>query len=835
MALSPCYLLPQMPPGLEALADLALNMRWCWNHASDALWARLDPKLWQQTHNPWLILQSVSGQRLQRLAADAEFTRHLDGLMEQQRHALREPGWFRQQSPGRQPGCIAYFSMEFGLTEVLPLYSGGLGILAGDCLKTASDLDVPLVGISLLYQQGYFRQVLDSHGRQREFYPYNDPIQMPVMPVRNSSGEWLRVSVPLPGRTLRLQVWQARVGRVTLYLLDSNDPLNSPPDRGITGELYGGGPELRLQQEMVLGIGGWHLLQALGLDPEVCHLNEGHAAFAVLARANGFRHRNGCDFDTALTATRAGNLFTTHTPVAAGFDRFDPELTRLYLTRYCNRLGIEPEHLLSLGRAPGAGDDAAFNMAWLAIRGAGAINGVSRLHGEVSRELFRSLFPRWPQEEVPVGHVTNGVHVPSWDSARSDRFWTEACGKQRWLGTLESTADDIRRLPDEAFWSLRTGGRRQLIDYARARLRRQWAESGAVGPDQSTELLDPNTLTLCFARRFTSYKRPNLLLHDPDRLARLLTDPQRPVQLVIAGKAHPADEPGKAMIQQWIRFIADYRLHSRVVFLNDYDIRVAEQLVQGADLWINTPRRPWEASGTSGMKVLSNGGLNLSELDGWWAEAFAPGVGWAIGDRREHDEDPAWDAAEAAALYRLLEQEVVPCFYRRDAHGIPREWVERIRTSMAELTPRFSANRMLREYVENYYGELAGRYRRRARDRGAIAGELNQWRRRIQEHWSMLHFGDLTVGGDGPGREFSVAVYLGDLAADDVQVELFADAPRELYPMERGETLAGSVNGYLYRCRIETGRSTTDYTPRVRPHHPEALLPLESPQILWQR
>ena len=838
MTLSPCYLLPSMPPGLEALTDLALNMRWSWNHATDVLWERLDPELWQQTHNPWLILQSISEQRLQKLAADAEFTDQLKRLIGQHQEALQRPCWFQQGGLDQQLSCIAYFSMEFGLTEVLPLYSGGLGILAGDCLKTASNLGVPLVGISLLYQQGYFRQALDNHGRQQEFYPYNDPIQMPVMPVRDASGEWLRVSIPLPGRTLRLQVWQAIVGRTRLYLLDSNDPLNSPADRGITGELYGGGPEMRLQQEMVLGIGGWRILERLGLNPELCHLNEGHPAFAILERARAFMHHSDCDFETALTATRAGNLFTTHTPVAAGFDQFSPELMRLYLSEYRQRLDIPMERLLALGQAPAHGGDTPFNMAWLAIRGSAAVNGVSQLHGEVSRALFQPLFPHWPRSEVPIDHVTNGVHVPSWDSAESDRFWTEACGKQRWLGTLESTEKAIHTLPDEAFWSLRTEGRLQLIDYARHRLRRQRAEAGLPAHEEDVVLLDPNTLTLCFSRRFTSYKRPNLLLTDPDRLARLLTDPARPVQLVIAGKAHPQDEPGKAMIQQWIQFIHQYQLHTHVIFLNDYDIRVAEQLVQGADLWINTPRRPWEASGTSGMKVLANGGLNMSELDGWWAEAFRPEVGWAMGDRLEHDADPAWDHYEAETLYQILEQRVIPCFYQRDAQGIPREWVARIRASMAELTPRFSSNRMLREYAEQFYAPLAADYRNREAREGQLAQELNRWREAIRKHWPLVHFGDLETEQQDSALLFTVALYLDDLPAESARVELFADpltGSAEIHLMTRGEALAGAVNGYRFSCRLQTQRPASDFTPRARPFHPSARLPLEANEILWQR
>ena len=837
MAISSCYLLPEMPHGLEALTELALDMRWTWNHATDLLWTRLDPVLWEQTHNPWLILQSISGAHLHALAGDQEFLRQLDQATRQHREALEKEAWFERQEGLDQLGGIAYFCMEFGLTEVLPLYSGGLGILAGDCLKTASDLGVPVTGVGLLYQQGYFRQVLDADGRQREFFTYNDPIQMPVMPVRDPAGEWLRVEIPLPGRDLRLQVWQAVIGRRRLYLLDSNDPRNSPADRGITGELYGGNQETRLQQEMVLGIGGWRVLQRLGLQPEVCHLNEGHAAFAILERAHAFAEQRGCSFELALTATRAGNLFTTHTPVAAGFDQFPPALIRRYLGPYCEAIGLGLERLLELGRNHPADPQVNFNMAWLAVHGAGAVNGVSRLHGEVSRAILQPLFPHWPREEVPIGYVTNGVHVPSWDSAETDRFWTDACGKQRWLGDLEMTAEIIRDLPDETFWSLRTTGRQQLIDYVRQHQRRQWAEAGQQLLDTSN-LLDPNALTLCFSRRFTSYKRPNLLLADPPRLARLLNDPHRPVQLCIAGKAHPLDEPGKALIQAWIRFIEEYRLHHKVVFLSDYDIRVAEQLVQGADVWINTPRRPWEASGTSGMKVLVNGGLNLSELDGWWAEAWRSEVGWSLGDGLEHGDDPAWDAREAGCLYRILEEEVIPCFYRRDAARIPREWVARIRASMAELTPEFSANRMLREYTQHFYSELARAYRERDSGDLRLARELGAWRSQIDSHWPHIRFGDFDVQELAEGRRFNVDVYLDDLPMEHVRVELYAEglngAP-EIHPMQAGEPLPGAVNGYLYHCTLQSERPADHYTPRIRPYHPAARLPIEAAEILWQR
>ena len=555
------------------------------------------------------------------------------------------------------------------LSEALPIYSGGLGNVAGDQLKAASDLGVPVVGVGLLYQQGYFRQVIDKDGAQQALFPYNDPGQLPITPLRQANGEWLRLEIALPGYSVWLRAWQVQVGRVKLYLLDSNDAANFPAHRGITSELYGGGPELRLKQELLLGIGGWRLLGALGIQPEVCHLNEGHAAFAVLERARSFMEETGQPFEVALAVTRAGNLFTTHTAVAAGFDRFAPALIEQYLGRYAEeKLGITLHDLLALGRQNPNDSSESFNMAYLAIRGSGAVNGVSRLHGKVSRHLFEPLFPHWPEDEVPVGHVTNGVHMPSWDSAPADDLWTEACGKDRWLGTTENLEQDIRRVSDATLWQFRTAASKSLVEYARERLSRQLAASGASpeAVDSAKHLFDPNALTLGFARRFATYKRPNLLLHDPERLLRLLTNPERPVQLIIAGKAHPADQAGQALIQEWMHFIRRPEARPHVIFLSDYDMLLTEHLVQGVDVWINTPRRPWEASGTSGMKVLVNGGINLSELDGWWAEAYTPEVGWALGDGQEHGDDPAWDAVEADALYDLLEREVIPEFYARD-------------------------------------------------------------------------------------------------------------------------------------------------------------------------
>jgi len=828
--------------GFNVLSELALNLRWSWNHATDNVWRQLDPVLWELTHNPWVVLQTVSRDQIERVLSDPGFRKNVDNLVQARRQALGEPAWFQKNHPRSPLTNIAYFSMEFMLSEALPIYSGGLGNVAGDQLKADSDLGVPVIGVGLLYQQGYFRQIINKDGKQEAIYPYNDPGQLPIMPLRYPNGEWLRLEITLPGYSLWLRAWQVQVGRVKLYLLDSNDPANIPVQRGITSELYGGGTELRLKQELILGLGGWRLLEALGIRPEVCHLNEGHAAFAVLERARSFMQENAQPFDVALAVTRAGNLFTTHTAVEAGFDRYEPSLIEHYLGRYAKRaLGVSLNDLMALGRQNGDDISEPFNMAYLAIRGSGAVNGVSRLHGKVSRHLFSSLFPRWPVDEVPVGHVTNGVHMPSWDSQESDELWTEACGKDRWLGTTETMEQNIRRVSDARLWQFRSSAVKSLVEYARERLSRQLASTGAPPAQVETakHLFDPNALTLGFARRFTTYKRPNLLLRDPERLRRLLTNSEHPVQLIISGKAHPADRAGQALIEEWIKFIQRPGTPPHVIFLSDYDMLLAARLVQGVDVWINTPRRPWEASGTSGMKVLVNGGINLSELDGWWAEAYTTEVGWALGDGKDHGNDPAMDAIEAEALYELLEQKVVPEFYRRNEQGIPTDWVARIRESMARLTPQFSTNRTVREYTEQHYIPAAAAYLARVSDKGAIGRNIVNWEHTLKEKWSALRFGETKVDTRGEQHIFEVQVYLGALDPKSVRVELYANGinggTSVRQEMKQGQQLAGAPGGYVYSARVLAARPPTDYTARVIPNFDEAAIPLEVAQILWQR
>ncbi len=825
--------------GYEDLEELALDLIWSWNKSADEVWQELDPELWQETRNPWVILQSVSNEKLEKTLSNPTYRKILKDLLKEHSHEVSSSAWFQKAHPNSPLTCAAYFSMEFMLSEALPIYSGGLGNVAGDQMKAANDLGVPVVGVGLLYSQGYFRQEIDIEGNQLALYPFNAPDQLPIIPLRKPDGEWLRIELGFPGYMLHLRVWEVRIGRITLYLLDSNDPANIPTLRGITSELYGGDVELRIKQELVLGIGGWRLLEALGLKPEVCHLNEGHAAFAILERARFFMKQNKVPFDVALGATQGGNLFTTHTAVAAGFDRFSTFLIEKYLGRYAKEsLGIEVDDLLALGRA-NEGDDF-FNMAFLAIRGSRAVNGVSRLHGEVSRYIFEPLFPRWPSNEVPIGYVTNGIHASSWESKMADAVWTQYCGEERWLGAMETLERDFKKATDAKLWKMRNDQRKEMIEQGRIRLSRIVLARG--GSEEEVEdakrIFNFDALTLGFARRFATYKRPNMLLHDPERLLRILTNPERPVQLVLAGKAHPADWAGQQMIKQWMEFIRRPGVRHHVAFVPDYDMRVTERLVKGVDLWINTPRRPWEACGTSGMKVLVNGGLNFSELDGWWAEAYTPDVGWALGDGREHGDDPAWDVLEANALYDLLENQIIPEFYNRNQEGIPVSWIAKVRESMARLTPRYSANRAVREYTEKYYIPGAEIYRKRAANNAAVGKQIADWKKFLKKCWGKLYFGEVKIETKDGQHHFEVPLYLDHLAPKDVKVQLFANglngSPFFLQDME-ADGKPKSENLYLYRASVSASRPARDFTPRAIPHFEDVLVPLAAPEILWQK
>jgi starch phosphorylase len=826
------FFLPRGIEGVDTLLELALDLRLAGEHAVEALWRRIDADLWEASANPWMLLQAVSRERLSELLHDSGFRRDLDAAVARRDALVHGPTWFDQHAVRLE--SVAYFSLEFMLGERLPIYSGGLGNVAGDQLKAASDLGVPVVGVGLLYQQGYFRQVLDERGEQRALYPYNEPMQLSITPLRRANGEWLRVSVPAPGGQMHLRTWRVLVGRCQLLLLDSNDPTNPPSLRTVTAELYGGDSETRIAQEIALGIGGWRLLRALGATPDVLHLNEGHAAFAVLERARSVMDDTHRSFEVSLCAARAGTLFTTHTPVAAGFDRFDPSLVRRHLARYADdELGCGLDAVLALGRRPWDDAGAPLNMAHLAMSGAAAVTGVSALHEGVSRRMFAARFPRWPLVEVPIAHVTNGVHVPTWDSREASELWSGTLVPGAWRSGSGDEVTAVHDLPDEDLWELRSIQRSRLVEYARAAHRRDRIAAGLSTDDRPVRL-DRDTLTIGFARRFAAYKRPDLLLHDPDRLVRLLTG-ARPVQLLVAGKAHPFDQFGAQTVRRWVELSRREDVEGRVVFLADYDQRLTRELVQGVDVWINTPRRPWEASGTSGMKVLANGGLNVSVLDGWWAEAFRPDVGWSVGDAVEHDE--SWDDHDADALYAVLEDEVVPAFYERDARGLPLGWLARMRASMASLTPRYAADRVVREYAEHHYFELAERYRRRAANGGELAAGLVALRRDLDRCWPEVRFDAVHAEVRDGAHHVRATVHLAGLDPSVVLVEWFAEPASPGAPPERhrldGARLGADGGTIEFSGTVATTRPIDHYTARIVASHPELLVPLEASHITW--
>jgi starch phosphorylase len=795
----------RLPRELRPLRELAFDLSWVWQPEVRALFAAIDPSLGS---DPRLALELVSGARLAEVAKDPTFIEWLASIIRERRATRAAPTWLQRNHPGVQGLVVAYVSAEFGIAECLPFYAGGLGVLAGDLLKAGSHLGVPLVGVSLLYRQGFFRQQVGPDGWQRERYPCAATELMPVRPRLRRDGTPVMVGLPLPGRRVEVLVWEARVGRSVLLLLDSNLPQNTPADRDITRELYGEDREERLMQEMLLGIGGWRALEASGYRPAVLHMNEGHAAFAAVERARAFRG----EYEAARLATAPSNVFTTHTPLGAAFDTFDPGLARWLLGAYAEEAGLAVEDLLDLGRVHPGDRDEPFAVVPLAVRHAGAINGVSRIHADVSRRIFWPLFPRVPDAEVPVGAVTNGVDAASWMGAPMADIWRR-CGWSPEGGFPAETGLD--RVSDEDLAMARSAQRRDLVAYARRRLRRQLGARGldAAAVALADTVLDPTVLTLGFARRFTEYKRPTLLFRDGERLRRLLLDPARPVQLVLAGKAHPADGIGKGLIRDVLAFAADPAVRRRVVFLEDDDLEVTGHLVAGVDVWINSPRRPLEACGTSGMKVLANGGINCSVRDGWWAEAYAASAGWAFGDG-----EPVDDARDADELYRCLESAIVPSFY-----GSGGDWLARVRASMA-LAPRFDTMRALREYLERYYlpaFERAGR---------TSADEVAAWAALLRRGWAAVRV--LGRADDGSGR-IEATVRLGEIPPDAVRVQAYADHPTTVV----GMSLSAAGDGGCWRAAatVPPGRPTVDYTVRVIPHHPDVPWPALLPLVAWER
>ncbi len=774
--------IPSLPEPLAPLLVIANNLWWTWHPEAVELFVRLERNLWRKyKHNPVKMLGACPQEALEEAARDEGFLTSMQRVLQNMnRHFTRTP-WL--QSMGLEPGrpLVAYFCAEFGLTECLQIYSGGLGGLAGDHLKSAAELGLPLVGVGLLYRHGYFQQYLNPDGWQQEYYPDLDFANLPVSRVRHGSGEQVRVAVQLPGRDVQVALWKVQIGVVNLYLLDTNLQENQPEDRGITGQLYGGDMDMRIKQEIVLGIGGVRALAAVGLKPDVYHMNEGHSAFLALERIRMLIAERALSFGEARQYAAAGNIFTTHTPVPAGIDRFPPEMIHRYFRDYHPSLKLDMEGLLALGRENVFAKDEFFSMAVLALRTADWANGVSRLHGHVSRAMWQNIWPGVPVEEVPITHVTNGVHARSWLSADLIYLLDRYLG-ERWHNKPadQSVWMAVNEVPDEELWRVRLRRRQRLIVWARQCLRRQ-LEARGTNPKQAravADSLDPDALTVGFARRFATYKRANLLLRDGARLLRMLNNTDRPIQFIIAGKAHPADGGGKDLIRQIVQFARDSNARHKVVFVENYDIQVARYLVQGCDVWLNTPRRGMEASGTSGMKAALNGVLNCSILDGWWDEAHETDIGWAIGLGESYPNPDAQDEIESQALYDLLENQIIPLFYDRDEHGVPRQWVSRMKKCIATLAPMFNTNRMVQEYAEKFYLPAFRRASMLASDEMKKAVELAHQKERLHRLWHHLAVEEVRADTGTPlsvRDQFRVEVtaQLGELKPEEVRVQVY--------------------------------------------------------------
>ncbi len=829
---------PHLPEALTALDRLARNLRWSWDRPTRDLFAWIDPTRWEAVgHDPMAMLASTPRARLEELAGDPSYLGALDRVVHELDAYLAEPRWYGERAAAATGdvtiGGIAYFSPEFGISEALPQYSGGLGVLAGDHLKAASDLGVPIIGIGLFYRHGYFRQSLSVDGWQQERYPNLDPHSMALTLCTDGSGAPVVVSVDLAGIRTHAQIWRADVGRIRLYLLDTDIDANPDEVRPVTDRLYGGDTEHRLRQEILLGVGGVRALRALGERAQVFHTNEGHAGFLGLERIRELIVDHSLTYAEATEVARAGCLFTTHTPVPAGIDRFPRELIERYFSGWCAECGVSFEELMSLGHRIGEPPEERFNMAVMGLRLAARSNGVSMLHGEVSRDMFADLWPDVPGNEVPITSITNGVHGQTWVSPEIDELLTKSVGSQ-WSSAGPEDWDNVGALSTADAWSARQVGAERLIGYVRERLRASVLDRGYSPSDASwtDEALDPNALTICFARRFATYKRANLLLSQPERLRALLLNPDRPVQFVFAGKAHPADDGGKELIRQIVTFSHDLGIRHRFAFLDDYDMSVARPLYQGADVWLNTPRRPLEACGTSGEKAALNGALNCSILDGWWAEMFTGDNGWAITSAEQVEDLARRDHFEADSLFGLLEQQIVPLFFDRGHDGLPHAWVERMKTAWRTLGPQVTAQRMVRDYVTELYEPIARRAIRVVADDYAPARELVSWKTRVRDAWHGVHVDEvgpaIDVSEVGDERRVEAQVALGALGPGDVDVQVLHGPVGEggmlIDPQVVSMSDAGAIDEVHRRfvgTFVPAVAGRYGFTARIVPSHPE--------------
>lgn len=838
---------PYLPQRLRGLAKLAYNLWWCWHPEAIELFSRIDPELWNRVnHSPVRMGAEIEQAKLDALAADEGFLAHLDRVEAKLDHYMKRPGWFQQNHPQSELK-VAYFSAEFGIHESVPIYSGGLGLLAGDHLKSASDLGVPMVGVSLMYRQGYFRQYMNSEGWQQEQYPENDFYNLPLIAEKDEQGKPLVVSVPFPNREVFCKVWRIQVGRIPLYLLDCNLPQNRPEDREITAQLYGGDLENRIKQELVLGVGGYRAIRALNFRPTVCHMNEGHSAFLALERVRFAMERYQLSFDEAREMVASGNAFTTHTPVPAGNDRFPPNYIDHYLAYYLQKLNITRDELLALGREKPTDATETFCMTVLALKLSNVSNGVSKLHGKVSRNMWKNLWPALPESEIPIGHITNGVHLPGWLSPDLDSLY------RRYLGfnPAEKPCDHncwnaIDKIPDGELWRLLERSRQQLVIFARQRLKRQLTQTGATPKEiaEAADVLDPEVLTIAFARRSATYKRGTLIFKDLERVAKLLNNKEHPVQLVFAGKAHPHDKAGKELLKEMIQISRRPEFRNRIVFLENYDINVARLLVQGVDVWLNNPRRPLEASGTSGMKATANGGLHLSILDGWWDEGYARNNGFAIGQGEEYADLEYQDTIESHALYDILEKEIIPLYYHRGPDGLPREWIRFIKNSLKTLSPFFNTNRMVQDYLQHSYLPSHDRHEVLYANNQQKAKELSGWKKHVEGNWPEIRIDQVTSQGSGEmivGKklEVSARVFLGNLSPEHVVVQLWYGRVDALGTLDKSQIeimqAAEKTDGYYRYTGSFTCLSSGQmgFAVRVLPTHPNVQNPLGLGLVTW--
>jgi starch phosphorylase len=848
--------LPHLPERLQGLQRLAYNLWWCWNHEAVSLFRRIDDELFEKLENsPVKLLANVGQERLAELCADEGFLAHLDRVLEGLDEYMSRSTWFSEtySKQGNLEDAIAkyrmaYFSAEFGLHESVPVYSGGLGLLAGDHLKSASDLGLPLIGVGLMYREGYFRQYLNVDGWQQERYPENDFHNLPLIAELDAEGKPLAISVPMPGRDVWAQVWRIQVGRVPLLLLDTNIPQNSPEDRVITARLYGGDHDMRVRQEMILGIGGIRALVAMGKKPAVCHMNEGHSAFCGLERIRILMEENNLDFSAAREAVIAGTCFTTHTPVPAGNDIFAINLMQHYFASYLPKLKIDWNEFLGLGRMNPKDHHENYCMTVLAIRLSNSSNGVSKLHGEVSRKMWKSIWPELPDPEIPITSITNGVHTRTWLAPEMSHLFDRYLGIQ-WddRPTDHSIWKRVEMIPNAELWRTHERRRERLVVFARQRLRQQLIRRGAPPAEvaRAEEVLDPEALTIGFARRFATYKRGTLIFRDLERLTNIINNKDRPVQFVFAGKAHPRDHGGKELIAEIVHICRRAELRRRVVFIEDYDINIARHLVQGVDVWLNNPRRPLEASGTSGMKVCVNGAINLSVLDGWWCESYNGENGWAIGAGEEYTDLTYQDDIESRAVYDLLEQEIAPLFYNRGADGLPRGWIRTMKRSMETVSAVFNTHRMVQEYMERCYAPSAKRFAVLSHNRLSPAIELSDWRRKLHTQWNQIRVEHVEAeGGDpmhvGATMEVRARINLGNLSPDDVNVQLFHGVVDNLGEIPAPYAAAmqhdGSIHGsvWTYRGTIPCKASGRyGYAVRVLPKHENLANPFEPGLICW--